>query len=126
MRSGLTDFGKHDVTALDVPAQHDLRRRAAGLAGDRRRAPRRRRSAPCAIGDQASVTIAVLAAVGVDLGVLEVRVQLDLVDRRDDARISAASRSRCATWKFETPIERARPSRWNSSSVRHVDTKSPS
>ena len=39
---------------------------------------------------------------------------------------SAASRSRCGTWKFDTPIERARPSRWNSSSTFQVETKSPS
>jgi hypothetical protein len=38
----------------------------------------------------------------------------------------AASRSRWATWKFDTPIERARPSALNSSSIFHVDAKSPS
>ena len=35
---------------------------------------------------------------------------------------SAASRSRCATSKFETPIERERPSALNSSSVFQVET----
>ena len=40
--------------------------------------------------------------------------------------VSAARRSRCSTWKFDTPIERERPSALNSSSVFQVETKSPS
>ncbi len=40
--------------------------------------------------------------------------------------VSATTRSRCAGWKFETPIERARPSSTNEASVRQVETKSPS
>src|SRR3954454_9800378 len=77
---------KHDVAALDVPAEHHLGRRPPERVGDPRDhrvvedvALRDRR--PRFGGD------AVLPAVGVDLLVGEVGVQLDLIHRRFDVAL---------------------------------------
>ena len=53
--------------------------------------------------------------------VVEVGVDLELVDGRDDP-VSSMIRSRWAGWKFETPALRSRPSATNSVSARQVET----
>ena len=85
IRSGVDRLREDDEAALDVPAEHHLRGRAADPLGDladrrvvehlalRQRRPRLGRDA-------------VLLVVGAHLAVLEVRVELDLVDGRDRRR----------------------------------------
>ena len=48
-------------------------------------------------------------------------MQLDLVDGRHVVGLGREP-LRWSTWKFDTPIERARPSALNSSIAFHVDT----
>ncbi len=97
-------LGDHDVAELQVPADHDLRRRPAVRLGDlddrgvvEHRALRER--AP-GLGDDPELARARGAA-----RLLEVGVQLDLVDRRRLARLRDHP-PQCSGWKFETPIAR--------------------
>ena len=53
---------------------------------------------------------AVLGVGGLDVGLGEVGVHLDLVDRRDDASRARAARSRWSTMKLLTPMARTLPS----------------
>jgi len=103
-----------------MPADHDLTRRSAVVLGERddRRLVEHgalRERAPCLCDDAA---LGVLAA---QLALLQVGVELDLVDRRVTL-VSSSSRSRCAGWKFETPIARVRPSLCSSMNARQVST----
>src|SRR5205085_2760946 len=85
-----------DVATMDMPAEDDLRRRAVqpardlgdhGIAEDVALGDRR----PCLRGDPVG------PAVGVDLLVAEVGMQLDLVDRRGGAALRREARTASRT-----------------------------
>ena len=108
IRSGVTDFGKTTLPSwmcqrsTTCPASC----RGPGDLGDRRVVEHR------ALGQRApglghDAEVRVLAAQPL---LLEARVQLDLVDRRRDARLVDDPLAGGRRWKFETPIERTRPS----------------
>ena len=114
-----------DVAALDVPAQHDLRRvlptrsAIATMTGSSS-------TLPCAIGDQASVAMPCSASKARTASWVRYGCTSIWLTAGGTSVSSAAAAAGAAAWKFDTPIERARPSRLNSSIVRQVATKSPS
>ena len=118
MRCRLGRLRDHRAALLEVPAQHHLRRRLAvrlGDPGDGRVFERAGVLAVAVEGDAADRRPglgedAVLGVERLDLGLLEVRVDLDLVDRRARRRGVEQLRSRWSTMKLLTPIARTLPS----------------
>ncbi len=105
------------------------RRTTCAGSGRRRRRSRRwwrrRPIAPWAIGDQASVTTP-CRRLAARTASLRKNGWTSTWLTTGTTPVSATIRSRWAGWKFETPIEVARPSSTNSARVRQVETKSPS
>ncbi len=78
-------------------------------------------TSPWAIGDHASVRMPAAASAArtsslPKYGCASIWFTAGTTD------VSAASRARWSTWKFDTPMERRGPSAWNSMSVFQVDT----
>ena len=119
---GRDRLGDDDVAELQVPAEDrpapgvlPCRSAIATIAGS---------SSSAALAERAPGLgrDAVLGVPGAQLGLLEARVQLDLVDRGDDAGLVDQPLEVRRGWKLETPIGRARPSAWSRSNAFQVST----
>ena len=121
IRDGVVDFGK--TTSPRCTCQ-----RSTTCAGVRPDAPAAisvttgsSSTLPCAIGDQASVTMPCAWPYSRTASLVKygcTSIWLTAGTRS----VSAASRSRWGTWKFETPTALARPSARNSPSTFQVET----
>ena len=102
-------LGEDDVAPLDVPAQGDLsgglptRSAIAVIVGSFS-------TPPWAIGDQASVRMPCSDPYAADLVVVKYGCTSTWLTAGTTS-VSSANRRRCGTWKLETPMDRARPSR---------------
>ena len=121
MRSGVTDFG---ITTLPScrcqrmttwPGVLPCSAAIAVIAGSSS-------TAPWASGLHASVTMPRSSCSRAQAGLLEARVQLDLVDGRGHAGLVDDPARGASGWKFETPIARTRPSACSSMNAFHVST----